>query len=98
MLSLNSQPDKNKTPPTEKLLGLKLKTTLSSLTPSTQNVTNQNPTVIQNLRHKLPEITRRTIVRIGSDKQNLWNIKKELLWVKTIAHDHTIFWTKEEMY
>ena len=52
MLSLNSQPDQNRSSPTEKLFGHKLRTTLHSLIPFTKNTATKKhrPTVTQNLR------------------------------------------------
>ena len=75
VLSLNSQLNKNRTSPTEKVFGHKLKATLPSLTPSTQNVATEKPTVTQNLRCKLPEIAPGTTVRNRTDEQNLLDKK-----------------------
>ena len=75
MLSLNSQPDQNGSSPAEKLLGHKLRTTLLSLIPFTQNTATEKHTVTQNLRRKLPEIAPGTTVRIRTDEQNPWDKK-----------------------
>ena len=67
MLSLNSQPDQNGSSPA----GHKIRTTLPSLIPCTQNTANEKHTVTQNLRRKLPETALGTTVRIRTDEQKL---------------------------
>ena len=70
MLSLNSQPDHNRTSPAEKLFCHKLRTTLPLLTPSTQSVATKKHTVTQNLRSKPPKIAPGTTVQIRTDKRD----------------------------
>ena len=62
MLSLNSQPDQNRTSPAEKLFGHKLRTTLPLLIPFTQSTTTKKQTVTHNLKRNLPEIAPGTTV------------------------------------
>ena len=68
MLSLNSLPDQNGTSPAEKLFSHKLRTTLPSLTPSTQSTTTEKHTITQNLGHNLPQIAPRKTVQIRTDE------------------------------
>ena len=75
MLSLNSQPDQNRTSPAEKLFGHKLRTTLPLLIPITQSITTKKQTVTHNLKRNLPEIAPGTTVWIRTNDQNLWGKK-----------------------
>ena len=75
MLSLTSQPDQNGSSPAEKLFGQKLRTTLPSVIPYTQNTTTEKHTVTQNLRCKLPDIAPGTTARIQTYEQKLWDKK-----------------------
>ena len=72
MVSLNSQPHQNGTSPA---FGLKLRTTLPLLIPSTQSTATEKHSVTQNVRRKLPEIAPGITMRIRTNEPNLWDKK-----------------------
>ena len=95
MLSLNSQPNQNDTSPVEKQFSHKLRTTLPSLI----HLRKVPPLK----RILLPKTWNVNCLKLFQEQQCKFKptnktsgTKEVLLWVKIIAHDCTIFWTREE--